>query len=137
MLALVRKVGHQLGIDVLLSSHLLEEVERVSDAVVILEQGKTVAGGTMSELGDRGEAELLVDIDGDDKVAAQLVTALTKAGVAAVVDGHMVVVALESDRVYDIVRDTVVSSGIGLRRLERRRTSLEDVYLAAGSGGSQ
>ena len=131
MLALVRKVGHQLGIDVLLSSHLLDEVERVSDAVVILEQGKTVAGGTMRELGDRGEAELLVEVDGDD--AAMLVARLTAAGLAAVIDGHTVVVALESEKVYDIVRDAVASAGVGLRRLERRRTSLEDVYLAAGT----
>jgi ABC-2 type transport system ATP-binding protein len=132
MLALVRKVGHELGIDVVLSSHLLDEVERVSDAVVILESGRTVAGGTMGELGTTGEAELLVEID-EDGGGERLVASLGKAGVAAVVDGDRVIVALESDLVYDIVRDAIATAGLGLRRLERRRTSLEDVYLAAGS----
>jgi ABC-2 type transport system ATP-binding protein len=134
MLALVRKVGHQLGIDVILSSHLLDEVERVSDAVVILESGRTVAGGTLGELRTTGEAELLVEVD--EGGGARLVADLAKAGVAAVVDGDRVVVALENERVYDLVRDAIVAAGLSLRRLERRRTSLEDVYLSAGEHAS-
>ncbi len=130
MLTLVRKVGHQLGIDVVLCSHLLDEVERVSDAVVILERGRIVGGGTMGELGTTGEAELLVEVDDGD--GARLVTDLANVGVAAVVDGDRVIVALENDRVYDLVRDAVVAAGLGLRRLERRRRSLEDVYLSTG-----
>ena len=129
MLALVRKVGVQLGIDVVLSSHLLDEVERVSDAVVILEAGRTVAGGTIGELSTTAEAELLVELDSDG--GTRLVADLTRAGVAAAVDGDRVVVALESDQVYDIVRDAIVKRGLGIRRLEMRRTSLEDVYLSA------
>jgi ABC-2 type transport system ATP-binding protein len=130
MLALVRKVGHQLGIDVVLSSHLLDEVERVSDAVVIIDAGRTVGGGSIGALGTTGEAELLVEVDANG--AKRLVAALGKAGVAAAVDGDHVVVALESDLVYDAVRDAVADLRLPLRRLERRRTSLEDVYLAAG-----
>jgi ABC-2 type transport system ATP-binding protein len=129
MLALVRKVGVQLGIDVVLSSHLLDEVERVSDAVVILEAGRTVAGGTLGELSTTAEAELLVELDSDG--GGRLVMDLTRAGVAAAVDGDRVIVALESDRVYDIVRDAIANRGLGIRRLEKRRTSLEDVYLSA------
>jgi ABC-2 type transport system ATP-binding protein len=134
MLALVRKVGHQLGINVMLSSHLLDEVERVSDAVVILDSGRTVAGGTIGELGTTGEAELLVEVDG--RGSRKLVSALNAAGVAAAVDGDRIVIALENDRVYDIVRDAIVATAVGVRRLERRRTSLEDVYLSAGQGGA-
>jgi ABC-2 type transport system ATP-binding protein len=133
MLALVRKVGVQLGINVVLSSHLLDEVERVSDAVVILDAGRTVAGGDLGELRATGEAELLVEVDRGD--ADALVADLTAAGVAAVVDGDRVVIALESDRVYDIVRDALVRRDIGVRRLARRSTSLEDVYLSAADGG--
>jgi ABC-2 type transport system ATP-binding protein len=131
MLTLVRKVGHELGINVVLSSHLLDEVERVSDAVVILEAGRTVAGGTIGDLRTTGEAELLVEIDG--RGSRRLVRDLKAAGVAAVLDGDRIVVALESDAVYDIVRDAVAAAGVGVRRLERRRTSLEDVYLASGA----
>ena len=56
MLALIRRIGTEFGIDVLLSSHLLEEVERVCDAAVILADGVVVAAGRIDELtgGDRG-----------------------------------------------------------------------------------
>ncbi|MBA3654076.1 MAG: ABC transporter ATP-binding protein [Actinobacteria bacterium] len=134
MLALVRKVGHELGINVVLSSHLLDEVERVSDAVVILDAGRAVAGGTIGELGRTGDAELLVEIDG--RGSRRLVDDLARAGVAAVIDGDRVVVALESDRVYDLVRDALAAADLGVRRLQRRRTSLEDVYLSAGDGAA-
>jgi ABC-2 type transport system ATP-binding protein len=132
MLALVRRVGHELGINVVLSSHLLDEVERVSDAVVILDDGRVVAGGSIGDLGTTDEAELLVELDSTAS-GAKLVRALKKAGVAAVVDGDRVIVALESDKVFDMVRDAIADADLGIRRLERRRTSLEDVYLAAGS----
>ncbi|HZN16549.1 MAG TPA: ABC transporter ATP-binding protein [Acidimicrobiales bacterium] len=135
MLALVRKVGHQLGIDVVLSSHLLDEVERVSDSVVILDAGRTVAGGTIGELETRAEAELVVEVDTGD--VRRLVTALKKAGIAAIADGDRVIIALENERVYDVVRDALVAAHIGIRRLERRRTSLQDVYLAAGAAGAE
>ena len=59
----------EFGIDVVLSSHLLDEVERICDAAVILSEGRVVAGGTLDELrgGSRG---LVVEVtDGGDGVA--------------------------------------------------------------------
>ena len=50
MLALIRRVGSEFGIDILLSSHLLEEVERVCDSVVILANGVVGQSGTLSDL---------------------------------------------------------------------------------------
>jgi ABC-2 type transport system ATP-binding protein len=131
MLGLVRKVGHELGINVVLSSHLLDEVEKISDAVVILERGRTVAGGTLTELRTTEDAELVVDLDNANQ-AKRLFTDLKAKGVAAHAVGDRVVVALETDRTYDVVRDLAVERKLAIRRLERRRTSLEDVYLAAG-----
>ena len=49
MLALIRHIAHTLGIDVILSSHLLDEVERVADGVVILDEGRTVASGSIED----------------------------------------------------------------------------------------
>ena len=137
MLDLIRHVGHDLGMNVILSSHLLEEVERVSDAVVILDGGVVVSSGALAELQTVGE-ELLVDLDGGADAGAQLVSRLLDAGVAAhVVDGGRVIVALERPIVYDIVRDLIAASHLGIRRLEARRASLEDVYLAASAAGPE
>ena len=128
MLRLIHRVGHELGINVILSSHLLEEVERVSDAVVILDQGRAVAGGTLTDLRTE-HGELIVHVDGD---AERVVTRLQRRGVDATTDGTRIVVAFDDERVYDEVRDAVAGARAGLRRLERRTSSLEDVFLAAG-----
>jgi ABC-2 type transport system ATP-binding protein len=133
MLELVRHVGTDLGMNVILCSHLLEEVERVSDAVVILDGGVVVAGGRLADLQAGGE-ELVVELDGGRADSARLVADLRGAGIAAVSPAAgRVVVALERPVVYDLVRDAVADAGMGLRRLQARRASLEEVYLAASA----
>jgi ABC-2 type transport system ATP-binding protein len=137
MLALIEHVGVDLGMHVILSSHLLEEVERVSQSVVILEAGRVVADGGMAEL-SRTDPELVVELDRVDATepAAALLAALRLAGLTASADGpRRVVVALETPAVYDVVRDALADGAYAVRKLERRTASLEDVYLAsAGSG---
>jgi ABC-2 type transport system ATP-binding protein len=131
MLELIRHVGHDLGMNVVLSSHLLEEVERVSDAVVILDDGVVVADGALRDLQGGGD-ELVVELDGGDDDAVLLLASLAREGVAATSAGRgRVIVALERPIVYDIVRDQVAAAGLGLRRLQTRRASLEEVYLGA------
>ena len=134
MLALVRRVGHDLGIDVILSSHLLEEVERVSDGVVILDAGVAVAAGRLDTLRGDG-AELTVVLDEPAGAASQLSVRLAERGVASLADGTSLVVAIEAPVVYDIVRDTIGELGLALRRMEPRTASLEDVFLTAPRAG--
>ena len=64
MLSIIVEINRNYGIDVILSSHVLEEVERVCDHVVALDDGRLVAQGTMTELaGASGGIELeLVDV---------------------------------------------------------------------------
>ena len=137
MLALIHHVGADLGMHVILSSHLLEEVERVSASVVILEAGKVVARGGMEELG-HADPELVIDLDPDDlgDAGPRFVDALERLGVAATVaTPGRVVVALESPVIYDAVRDTLADGGFAIRRLQRRTASLEDIYLASAGTG--
>ncbi len=134
MLSLIRRVGHDLGLNVILSSHLLEEVERVSDAVLILHAGRVVRSGTLGELQGGPRPELLVEVDDGASGAGRLAGELARRRVTASATGASVVVAIDSDAVYDVVRDAVADLALGVRRLERRRASLEDVFLAAGEG---
>jgi ABC-2 type transport system ATP-binding protein len=131
MLELIRRCGTEFGIDVLLSSHLLEEVERVCDAVVILGDGAVVASGSIDELRGVGSGTY-VEVDGPGS-AERLVAALVPRGLSAVVDGARIAIETSDDRTLDIVRDTVADLGLGLRRLQPRRLSLEDVFLGLGT----
>jgi ABC-2 type transport system ATP-binding protein len=128
MLALVRRIGSELGVDVVLSSHLLEEVERTCDAAVILAAGRVVASGPLDEL-TKGESGLVVEVDTG---AGEMAGALTARGFDVHADGRRLVVAGTVDDVADAVRDEAAGRDIGLRRLQPRTTTLEDVFLAAG-----
>ena len=135
MLGLIRHVGADLGLDVVLSSHLLDEVERVSDSVVIIDAGRAVVGGRLDDLRRMGDDELVVELDVSAADAAAIVDRLAAAGVAAAADGIRIVVALEDETVYDVLRDVLAESGVGVRSLRRRTRSLEEVFLASGASG--
>lgn len=127
MLNLIRRIGTEFGIDVLLSSHLLEEVERVCDAAVILADGVVVTSGRLDDLtgGDRG---LVVVVDERPQELADRMAAL---GAATTVDGNTVAITDEQGTLDLplLARDALVDAGIGVRRLQRRTLSLEEVFL--------
>ena len=130
MLELVRRIGTEFGIHVVLSSHLLEEVEQVCDAVVILSDGRVVAEGPLDTLRE-GDAALVVELDGP---AYTMADELRTAGFAVEVDGHRLMIEGDTGAIADAVRDTAIALQLGLRRVERRRVTLEDVYLGTNGG---
>ena len=129
MLTLIRRVGTEFGINVLLSSHLLDEVERVCDSAVILVDGRVAAAGPLDEL-RTGVGGWYVEVEaGIEELAA----ALERAGTTVTLDGRRILV--EGIESAAVVRDAVAALGLGLVRLERRRLTLEDVFLEAGVYG--
>jgi ABC-2 type transport system ATP-binding protein len=53
---------------------------------------------------------------------------LIAAGIEAVADGRTVLIHLEDERPYDLVRDTVADLGLPLVRIEQRRRGLEELF---------
>lgn len=135
MLRLIQRIHNDLGITAIVSSHLLEDIERVCDHVVMVERGRLVAAGRIDEL-MRGGGDIVVRIDGDpDALAAALATR----GLAARTRGRDVVIAPDGDRdaTYDAIRDTVVALDVPLRSLHAGERSLEDVYIQTVGGSGE
>ncbi len=141
MLALIRRVGAEFDIDILLSSHLLEEVERVCDAAVILARGTVAVSGALRDLTGTVEG-LIVDVDGTDGDARALEAMLRERGceVEPHDNGRSLTVrsptvpgssATTEVDLHDVVRDALVTAGVGVRRLTSIRVRLEDVFLQA------
>ena len=128
MLALIRRIGTEFGMNILLSSHHLEEAEQICDAVVIVEGGEVVRAGTLSEL-RRGPEGLVVEVD---ERADELASMLAERGLEVTFDEGVILLSGAEDA-YDVIRDTVAELGVGLRRLEPRGRTLEDVYLGVGT----
>jgi len=133
MLELIRRVGHEFGISVLLSSHLLDEVERTCDRVVILDGGRVVADGPIKELSGTARGVRL-EVDGDP---TPLVAALVAGGYPVESDGLRVTIgqaegADDHDALLRVVRDHVADARLGIRRLEPQVVTLEDIFLGVG-----
>ncbi|HKY15142.1 MAG TPA: ABC transporter ATP-binding protein [Microthrixaceae bacterium] len=133
MLELIRRIGHHFGISVVLSSHLLDEVERTCDRVVMLSSGRVVAHGAIDEIRGDGRGmriELATQFD-----AAAVGDLLTSRGWDVVVEGTRVTLEVAPDsgrtpaRVALAARDAVADTGATLRRLQPRVATLEEAYL--------
>nr|WP_062330620.1 ABC transporter ATP-binding protein [Herbidospora sakaeratensis] len=111
------------GVAVLLNSHLIGEVERVCDRVVILDRGRVAASGTLAELLGGREVRLRLE-----KVTSEAEERLRSAGPLSR-DGDLFTVAeLEADVVPDLVAD-LVELGVRVHSVEPGRVSLEDRLL--------
>ena len=134
MLALIRQISAEYGIDVLLSSHLLEEVERICDNVVALDAGQLIAQGPLSTLvGDDGGVVVeLIEIADRPGALAQVAATLDSAGFEVRQDGvggvRIEVLGSDADAIADAVRDAVVLAEARVGRIVRRRRRLEDLF---------
>lgn len=127
MLALIRKIATDYGIDFVLSSHLLDEVQRICDGAVIIGDGRVLASGSLEQLRGTG-SDIIIELD-DPQTVQPVVSGLEAAGIVARADGRTIVASGGNDTVFDIARDVCASTGAGLTSLNRRRLSLEDVFL--------
>ena len=124
MLTLIARIGREFGISILLSTHLMGDVESICDRIVVLDAGRVMEQGDVS--GYTRETETLF-IDVDDR-RAELIAALASRGVEAVANGASVVVERAGEEQYDLIRDAVVEVGARLRRLAPRRHGLADIF---------
>jgi ABC-2 type transport system ATP-binding protein len=114
------------GVAVLLNSHLIGEVERVCDRVIILDKGRVAAAGTLPELLGRREVRLRLDGVGPAAEAR-----LAAAGELTHAAGSFTV-TLPADKDLDIVPDLItdlVGLGVRVHAVEPGRISLEDRLL--------
>jgi ABC-2 type transport system ATP-binding protein len=121
MRALIHDLVHRDGLTVLLSSHLLDEVERVCDRVAILQHGRLIAEGAVADLLDQ-EGRFWLRVDHPDG----LVTQLDGRGQAA--DGG-VYVRIDQSEVPDLIRSLAVS-GVRIHEAKWIKPDLETVFLS-------
>jgi ABC-2 type transport system ATP-binding protein len=114
------------GVAVLLNSHLIGEVERVCDRVVILDKGRVAASGTLAELLGQREVRLrLAGVDGRAEDRLSAAGSLARSG-----DWFTVQLSADDDGVTvpDLVRD-LVGMGVRVHAVEPVRISLEERLL--------
>jgi len=128
MRALIRRVGHGER-TVLLSSHLLGEVEQVCDRVGVIHKGELVTEGTVDEL--RGGGGILLKADPLEE-ARKLAASLAGVRGARIEDGMLV---LDTDpELAAEINARLVSAGVRVGELRPVERSLEDAFLELTRG---
>ena len=144
MLELVRQMSQDLGKSVVFSTHILQDVEAVCDAAVVLERGRVVAQGKIQELTAGGEREFRLRVEarvGSGSDAAQTALVLEAALQAKwrtepLGDGRYAVWLPEEHDTTGVFA-AVRQAGAMVRSLQLKRRSLEDVFLTAVRGNEE
>jgi ABC-2 type transport system ATP-binding protein len=122
------------GRTVMLSSHLLDEIERTCDAVAIVDHGKVIRQGSIDEL-VRG-ANVFVRVSCDDPAAAQRVLGSTPLAMSVAPFQGGVTITMADDATHNDIAELnrqLVTAGVAVYGLEEMRASLEDWFLSVTS----
>ncbi|MEO9174864.1 MAG: ABC transporter ATP-binding protein, partial [Gaiellales bacterium] len=121
------------GCTIVLSSHLLDEIEKTCDHIAIVDRGQIIVQGTVGELRGENGAELTVRVDDAPRARALLGTHRAVAAVAlGGADGELRVSLLDPHSVAELNR-TLVEAGIAVRQLAQSQATLEQRFLEVTS----
>jgi ABC-2 type transport system ATP-binding protein len=134
MLELIRDLGHNKGVDLILSSHLLPDVEFTCDHLVVLDKGQVVRSGSITSLKGTAGRIFEVRIKGEKD---RFIAALSAAGLEChetdedvmrvFVPGEAVAAGADQRRICD----QAVRAGVQVRHLKASMPTLEDVFAEA------
>lgn len=121
MRALIDELAHRDGLTVLLSSHLLDEVQRVCDRVAILQHGRLVAEGAVADLLER-EGRFWMSVETPETLLKQL-------GERAVAGDGGVYLRIEREQVPDLIA-SLARAGLRIHEAKWVKPDLETVFLS-------
>lgn len=125
MLALVRDLAQKKGLGVILSTHLLADVQATCAEILVLRQGRLLAHERVKAAPDSGVAVFEVEGFGDE---AAFHARLRADGAKVSRDGRFALVTVRDGRGAAVVLGAAAATGFALRRLRRQVITLEDVF---------
>jgi ABC-2 type transport system ATP-binding protein len=123
MLALIRRLGG-FGINVIVSSHVLSDIEETCQSVVMLDAGHLIRSGPLDARGM--SSAVTVELLGDPAPLAEM---LTLGGLETSVAGHVITVDNADETVFDLIRDGAAATDSGILRMGRATVTLEQEFL--------
>jgi ABC-2 type transport system ATP-binding protein len=124
MLNLINRLS-DFGMSVVFSSHVLSDIERTCDWVVMLNEGRLLRNEPLAEIQASNAVRVVVLDD-----PAPVVEALTTRGASVSVSDRTLEVVMDDADLFVMIRDILADTGVGLRSLGAKQATLEDVYLA-------
>ncbi|WP_431843313.1 ABC transporter ATP-binding protein [Calidifontibacter indicus] len=132
MLDLISRVGSDFGISVAVTSHLLGELERTADHIVVIDGGRLLRSSSTAEL-THTTGTVLVEVLGPSGSDHRYGQALVERGLQAWPSGDKIQVRIDRPEALDVVRDVAVDLGLGLVRVQEIHHTLEEVFHREGA----
>lgn len=134
MRELIKELPQRFGMTVVVSSHLLAEIDQMADHVGIIHEGELVFQDSLTALHSRSKHHLALRTT--DNLHAQAILRERRLHVSEGEDGYLVLPLLNDDTTAALA-ELLVTQSIGVLRLEERQKSLEDIFLElTGKGAS-
>jgi len=126
----------RMGKTIMISSHILSELEEICDRIGIIEHGQLVFGGTMDEIRPRLgiQRKVRVKVLGDDGRATELLTALPQIQQVEKVGDYLSVTFREGEPTDGVIARTLVTGGVDLVYLQPEQLKLDDAFLKLTKG---
>lgn len=134
----LKKIAREEGIAILVSSHLLSEMELMCSRVVVIQEGKLVTVRTLgdsSAVKEEEQIQVMLRVNDAEQAKLRLVCMEELRVVGIDTDRNQVTIAVH-DRDIPNVIDVLRNEGVSLYRIEEMKESLEDEFLK-WTGGSQ
>jgi len=132
---LLRELKH-MGKTIMISSHILSELEEICDHVGIIEQGRLVFSGTLEEIRPRLgiKSKVRVSVADHQDKAIELLSALPQVSRVQALGGEIAVTFYEGQHADGIVARTLVNAGLDIISIQPERLKLDDAFLQLTKG---
>ena len=125
-----------MGKTIMISSHILSELEQICDHVGIIEHGQMVFSGTLDEIRPRLgiQSKVRVQVAADQDKAVELLSALPQIREVKLVDNYISVTFHDGEKTDGLIARTLVKANLDLVFLQPEQLKLDDAFLQLTKG---
>ena len=126
----------RMGKTIMISSHILSELEQICDHIGIIEHGRMVFSGTLDEIRPRLgiQSKVRVQVAADEEKAVELLSALPQIRDAKIVDNYISVTFHDGEKTDGLIARTLVKANLDLVSLQPEQLKLDDAFLQLTKG---
>ena len=138
MMAILQEL-QRMGKTIIISSHILSELQTLCNRVAIIERGKLIYAGPVQGVRDHASSGrvIWVKVSSDQARAIELLKSRPEVGAAEAEDGHIKITLVNHDIDHSVIAETLVHGGARLIELREDELGLEEVFLRVTRGDTQ